>query len=114
VVPRGKPGGKQLSVPSIKNPLVYNELKRVAEELLGIPFVSCHINKNLTCPPHFDRKNKGDSWLISCGDYTGSCLVIEDEIFNTRYNPVCFNGKEKLHWNTDDLIGTKYSIVFYQ
>jgi len=105
-----------LSYETKKYPHIYNELLRIGS-LLPFKFTSIHVNKNVVCPRHLDSKNIGDSILISFGDYTGCNIVIEKD--GTPYNydafcqPILFNGSILPHWNTDDLNGTKYSLVFY-
>jgi hypothetical protein len=51
--------------------------------------------------------------LLSFGDYTGANIVIDGILHDAKYNPIVFNGAELEHWNTDDLVGNKYSLVFY-
>ena len=80
-------------------------------------FNAIHINRNVTCPRHLDKKNMGESLLVSFGDYTGSDIVIEGpnktRTLSTKYMPVRFDGTKFWHYNTPDLQGTKYSIVYY-
>lgn len=56
---------------------------------------------------------KRSSMLISFGDYTGCNIVIEGIMYDAKYSPIIFNGSERHHWNTNDLQGNKYSLVFY-
>ena len=102
------------SVSNTKYPIIYNELIHLAKQLNpDFKFNSIHINHNLVCPQHKDSKNIGDSMIVSIGDYTGCKLVVNDEIRDTHYSPVIFNGSILEHYNTDDLVGNKYSIVYY-
>jgi len=102
------------SVSNAKYPNVYNELLNLATQLNpDFKFNSIHINHNLVCPKHKDRKNIGNSMIVSIGDYTGCKLVVNDEICDTHYSPVIFNGSLLEHYNTNDLVGNKYSIVYY-
>ena len=39
--------------------------------------------------------------------------MIEEKKYDTHYQPLIFNGSEMEHYNTDDLVGDKYSLVFY-
>lgn len=96
-----------------KYPEIYAELLRIGKLYCPFEFTSIHVNKNVVCPPHKDNSNIGNSMIISLGDYEGCKLVIENEIFDAKYNPIIFNGSEKEHYNTDDLIGTKYSLIYY-
>jgi hypothetical protein len=98
---------------SKKYPHIYDELVKLGRDVFDFEFTSIHVNKDVVCPPHKDENNVGDSLIVSFGNYEGCKLIIEGEEFDTKYNPVIFNGSEKEHWNTDDLVGTKYSIVYY-
>jgi hypothetical protein len=102
-----------LSKYSVKHPEIYDELLRIGNIYCPFKFNSIHINKNVICPPHKDSKNIGNSMLLSFGDYIGCNIVINDKIYNANCNPVIFNGSELEHWNTDDLVGTKYSLVYF-
>jgi len=101
-----------LSEKSKKYPHIYKEILRI-QNLIGIEATSIHVNHNVTCPPHFDSKNVGESVLVSFGDYTGGNIVVNDVMYDANLQPLRFNGAELLHYNTDDLIGNKYSLVFF-
>jgi hypothetical protein len=68
----------------------------------------------VVCPKHYDSKNVGESMLVSFGDYTGCNIVIEGIVYDAKHTPVIFNGSKREHWNTDNLTGNKYSLVFYK
>jgi hypothetical protein len=51
--------------------------------------------------------------LVSFGDYTGCKIIIDNIEYDANCNPVIFDGSKIEHWNTDDLEGTKYSLVFF-
>jgi len=103
-----------LSKYSIKYPEIYNEMLRIGKLICPFEFTSIYLNKNVTCPKHRDDKNVGDSLLISFGDYTGGNIVINETIYDANCCPIVFNGGELEHYNTDDLQGTKYSLVFFK
>ena len=70
------------------------------------------INKNNTFKPHKDSNNiKGNIFIFSIGDYIGD-LHIEGIEYNTCLCPIIFNGK-KLEHSVPNIIGTRYSILFY-
>lgn len=95
-------------------PDLYKALIKVGNSICPHPFTSIHVVKNLTCLPHKDTNNIGPSTIIAIGEYTGCQLGIEGlGIFDTFETPVTFNGYEHTHWNTDDLNGTKYSLIYY-
>lgn len=98
---------------SKKYPEINNELFRIGKDVLKFNFTSIYINKDVICPAHKDEKNIGESLIISIGKYEGCKLVIEGQEFNSHYNPVIFNGSEKEHWTTDDLVGSKFSLIYF-
>jgi hypothetical protein len=102
-----------LSSLSIKYPEIYNELLRIGNIIVPFKYTSIHINKNVICPPHKDSRNVGKSLLLSFGDYTGCNIVINGESHDANLKPIIFNGAELEHYNTNDLQGIKYSLVYF-
>lgn len=102
-----------LSHYSLKCPALWDEVKRIGDLIVPFKWTSCHLNNNVICPPHKDSKNATLSCIISFGAYTGADLIVEGIKQHTYYVPYIFNGAEKEHWNTDDLQGNKYSLVFF-
>jgi len=98
---------------SIKYPKVSAELIRIGRLLCPVPFNSVFVNQNVVCPKHHDSNNIGKSMLISFGEYTGCKIVVEGKEYDAKDTPICFNGAKLEHWNTPDLVGNKYSIVYY-
>ena len=95
-------------------PDIWKEIQRVGNAINPeFKYNSVYVNRNVITPPHKDSKNVGKSLLVSFGEYTGCNIVIEGEMFDAKYNPVVFDGAACLHWNTNDLVGTKYSLVFF-
>lgn len=112
---KGTKGGKthMISLHSKKYPEVYAELKRIGDKIVPFEYSSILVNNNTVCGKHYDSNNVGNSLIVSIGEYTGCNLVIEGIEYNAHYQPLIFNGAEKEHWNTNNLIGNKYSIVYY-
>lgn len=111
---RGRFNGKyDISEPSKKWPHIYQMLLDIGSKICKHNFTSIHVIKNLVSPKHKDSNNVGISTIVSFGNYTGCKLVIEGEIKDAYENPIEFNGYEKTHWNTNDLQGTKYSLIFF-
>jgi hypothetical protein len=106
-------GGTAISRASIDKAKIYDELKRIGDIIVPFKYSSILVNNNTICGKHFDANNVGRSLLISIGDYEGCKIVIEDTEYDAKYRPTIFNGSEKEHWNTDDLVGNKYSLVYY-
>lgn len=107
-----------LSKYSIDYPDIYQALKEFGKIVCGdFEFDSIQVNHNVTSPRHKDKGNIGKSIIISVGDYTGSQLgTIQNDIeifYDTNNKPILFNGAVVEHFNTPDLKGNKYSIIFY-
>jgi hypothetical protein len=94
-------------------PEIWEELKTIGDAIVPFPFNAVHVNECVVCPKHRDSKNVGVSLVVSFGDYTGCKLMVEGVEYDTDCRPVIFNGAELEHWNTKDLQGKKYSLVFY-
>lgn len=102
-----------LSTDSKNYPEIYQEILRIGNSYCPFKFTSIHLNKNVVCPKHVDNKNNGKSMIISFGNYTGCNLVVNDNVYDANCIPIIFDGSKLEHWNTDDLQGTKYSLVFF-
>jgi hypothetical protein len=66
-----------------------------------------------------DGNNNGESTLVSFGGYAGGNIVIEDATgvavkYDAYCRPITFDGNLLKHWNTPDLVGDKYSLVFFK
>lgn len=103
----------QLSYFSKKYPTIHEMLFDIGKKYCPHEFNAVHLNHNVTCPPHKDSQNQGISTVISFGEYTGGKLVIENEIYDAYMTPITFDGSALTHWNENDLVGNKYSIVFF-
>ena len=106
-------GYDELSLDSRTHPHIYDELLRIGKIICPFDFKSIQVNKNLVCPPHKDTGNRGMSLLVSFGDYTGCNIVVDGKTYDAKHRPVIFNGALLEHYNSDDLQGTKYSLVFF-
>jgi len=102
-----------LSYWSKKKPEIYAEIMRIGKLICPFEYTSIHLNNNVVCPKHIDGTNVGRSLLVSFGDYTGCNIVVDGIIYDAKYTPIIFDGSILEHWNTDDLVGNKYSLVFF-
>ena len=110
---KGRFSGKtDLSYYTKMYPQIYNEIVRIGN-LFSFEFTSIHLNHNVTCPKHKDENNQGNSLLLSFGNYTGGNIMIEEKKYDANCNGIIFNGSLLEHWNTNDLVGNKYSLVFF-
>lgn len=111
---RGRFNGKyDISAMSKKHPEIYNEILRIGNIYCPLKYKSIHVNRNVVTPPHKDSRNVGQSMLVSFGDYTGCKIVVDNETYDAELQPIIFDGATYEHWNTDDLVGTKYSLVYF-
>tara|TARA_R110000803_G_scaffold9115_3_gene29032 strand:+ start:391 stop:1563 length:1173 start_codon:yes stop_codon:yes gene_type:complete len=106
-------GYDELSLDSKRFPHIYEEIMRIGKIICPFEFKSIQVNKNLVCPKHVDGNNRGLSLLVSFGEYTGCNIVVNDISYDANCRPVVFNGALHSHYNTDDLQGTKYSLVYF-
>lgn len=102
-----------LSYASKKKFHIYDEIIKIGEQICPFKFDSIQLNHNVTCPKHKDTNNSGNSLLVSFGEYTGSNIIINEISYCSKYTPIIFNGTENEHYNSNDLIGNKYSLIFF-
>jgi len=95
-----------------KFPHIFRLISNIGQKL-NIEFSSVFLNHNVTCKPHKDKNNVGKSCLLSFGEYTGSNIIIDEKEYDANRQPVLFNGALLEHYNTPDLEGNKYSLVFF-
>lgn len=85
-----------------------------ADKHVPVAFTSVQINDNYVCAPHKDVHNRGLSYIIGFGDYTGGALklhlepVVEVDI----RTPLLFDGSEITH-STTPWVGQRYSLVYH-
>jgi len=104
-----------LSASSKKYPHIWNLLQQVGNQLPSdFEYTSVFLNHNVVCGPHKDKNNVGKSILLSFGEYSGCNIVIDGDEYDANRQPVLFNGALLEHYNTDNLVGNKYSIVFFK
>lgn len=104
----------ELSAITLKYPEIYTQLKALINDIdANFQYTSIQVNHNVICNPHIDKNNFGKSVIVSVGDYFGCDFVIENDVYDTYHQPISFDGSKLTHWNTKDLIGDKYSIVYY-
>lgn len=113
VIHRGHGKGPQPSRFNAKLPKIWSLLQELGKIVAkDIPWKSIQLNHNVVCQAHTDGNNAGLSVVISFGKYTGNNIVIDNKEYNTFMNPVTFDGRD-MHYNTPQLSGDKYSLVFF-
>ena len=84
------------------------------EQNPNFEFTHLAVNHNVTCTPHRDGRNRGESRILFLGDFKGGDLHFEDSItFNETGRWLSFD-PQHLHWNSPVTEGDKYSIVAYK
>lgn len=91
-------------------------LRKIAAEHFprDFTYTNFQINKNVNCKMHYDKKNKGNSYTFTLGDFTsGGHLQLEDKTVDVYKRPYCFDGSKVLHSTQDWSGGDRYCIIFY-
>lgn len=90
-------------------------LMKFAEKHVPISFTSIQVNDSFVCAPHRDINNKGLSYIVGFGEYTGGLLKLHLEPTPQEIDirtPHLFNGSEILH-STTPFTGQRYSLVYH-
>ena len=97
-----------------KYPKVYIQLKKIAEIFFPHFGYDCiTLNHNLKCKPHKDSNNRGYSYIVGFGNYTGGALNVDGKSIDIKYKPFTFDGKKKLHY-VEDFEGDRWTAVFFK
>jgi hypothetical protein len=85
-----------------------------ADKHVPVAFTSVQINDNYVCAPHKDVHNRGLSYIIGFGDYTGGALKLhlEPAVEIDIHTPLLFNGSEITH-STTPWGGQRFSLVYH-
>ena len=99
-------------------PEIYDELKLLINSIFpDFTYTSIQVNHNGIMNYHTDNNNMGDTVILSFGEYTGGNLVIKMDGIETEYDMNCcavrFNASSIPHKVNNDLIGNKYSLVYF-
>lgn len=103
----------RISAYTKKYPQIAKELFKIGKQICPFPFKSVYVNHNVKTPKHRDTGNTDLAMIVSFGDYKGGLLMVDGKPADTYLRPVIFNGAECLHYNTGNITGNKYSLVFY-
>ena len=78
-------------------------------------FTSIQVNESYKCEAHFDKHNRGNSYIVAFGSYTEGELVLKDggdKAYNIRHRPILFDGSKVEHY-TKEFTGRRWSIVYH-
>lgn len=96
-------------------PYLYKLLLEFAEKYVTIPYTSITVNQNYKAKAHKDKGNKGESFLVAFGNYTGGNLkILEGELMGEHdvRTPLITDFSKILH-EVQEFQGERYSLVFY-
>jgi len=97
-------------------PYLYHLLLEFGKKFVPISFNSIIVNQNYKSDPHRDKNNKGNSFLVAFGSYTGGELKILEGDLSGNYNinctPIITDFSKVLH-SVEDFVGDRYSLVYY-
>jgi len=89
----------------------YETYPSICEEVMRIGDIFCPFKiKNIIITKNEIYVFSGECMLVSFGDFTGSQLIINHKKYDNDYT-YAFSSQLN-HSNTNDLVGTKYSIYF--
>jgi len=99
-----------------QRPYLYKLLLDFAVKYVDIPWQAVTVNQNYKAQPHKDRGNRGVSYLVAFGNYTGGELKFHEGaregLHDVKYKPVKEDFSKVLH-SVQDFQGERYSLVFY-
>lgn len=97
-------------------PYLYHLLLDFADKYVDISFNSITVNQNYAAKKHRDKNNKGNSFLVSFGDYSGGHLkILEGDLSGTHdinCKPIVTDFSKVYH-EVEDFTGERFSLVFY-
>jgi len=99
-----------------QRPKLYYHLLEFGKKYVTIPWNSITVNENYKADKHYDKNNKGDSFLVGFGDYEkGNLIIHEGDLsgnHDIKYNPIITDFSKVLH-SVEDFEGNRYSLVYY-
>lgn len=98
-------------------PELWRMLLQFAAKHVPVEWDAVQVNDNYESKPHKDVGNRGDSYIVSFGNYVGGELVLDisgqEQIFDANRRGHLFNGSKIRHWNKP-IVGRKFSLVFFK
>ena len=97
-------------------PLLYKHLLDFGKEYVDLSFNAITLNQDYQALPHRDKGNRGESYLVAFGEYSGGELnILEGDLsgnHNIRHNPIKTDFSKVLH-SVSNFTGHRYSLVYY-
>ena len=109
-------------VDSVKN-IKFPHLKELLEKLVKthnphFKYTSIQINKSVGTDWHFDRGNRGLSYLLAIGNYTGGGVVVKlpngkEKLYRNKNKWILMDGHRLEHKSEGHKGGDRYAIIYY-
>ena len=97
-------------------PYLYKLLLDFGETYVDLSFNAITLNQGYKAEPHYDKHNRGDSFLVAFGDYTGGELEIHEGplkgLHDIRNKPIKADFSKILH-SVRPFQGNRCSLVYY-
>lgn len=97
-------------------PKLYHHLLEFGRQYVDISFNAITVNQNYKADKHRDKNNRGDSFLVAFGTYTGGKLLIHEGDLSGEhdicYKPIKTDFSKILH-SVEPFEGERYSLVYY-
>jgi hypothetical protein len=97
-------------------PKLFHHLQEFAQKHVDLSWNSVTVNQSYAADPHYDRNNKGNSFLVAFGAYTGGELKIHEGpllgLHTIRHKPIVADFSKILH-SVQPFKGDRYSLVYY-
>lgn len=107
------------SVQNKKHPLLHKILhKLVKTHNPSFKYTSIQINKSVETAYHFDRGNRGLSYCIALGNFTGGGVRVKDplgkeKVYNNRNKWLKYDGHSLEHKTEPHKGNDRYAIIYY-
>ena len=97
-------------------PKLYHHLIEFGKKYVDLSWNAITVNQNYKADKHYDKNNKGSSFLVAFGDFTGGRLCIHEGdlsgCHDIAYKPIKADFSKILH-SVEDFEGERYSLVYY-
>ena len=97
-------------------PKLLFHLLEFAKQYVDISYNAITVNQNYAASPHYDKNNKGNSFLVAFGSYTGGELKIHEGDLSGNHDINCKPIKadfSKILHSVTPFEGERFSLVFY-
>jgi len=98
-------------------PKLYHHLLEFGKKYVTVPFNAITVNMNYQASPHYDKHNRGPSFLVAFGPFSGGELEIHEGprlgLHDIRHKPIVDDFSKILH-SVKGFEGERFSLVYYE